>query len=95
MPGFQSRLEVRLDTKEPAIRPARAIIGASELLPNVQKESLQLQEEAKRAMAVSDYDGAEKFLMEALHLTPSAAAIAPRCCSLPCAHFPAATRSRS
>ncbi len=75
-PGVQSRLEVRLDAIEPVVRPARATIGASELLPNVQKQSVQLQEEARRAMAVSDYDGAEKFLMEALQLTPSAAAIA-------------------
>ncbi len=76
MPNGRSSLEVRLDRGEPMTRSAGATVNASELSPNVQKQSSQLQMEAEKALAAKDYDNAEKLLVQALDLTPSAAPIA-------------------
>jgi hypothetical protein len=76
MPDSRSRLEVRLDRREPTSKSAGTTVNAAELVPNVQKQSGQLQQQAERAIAAKDFDNAERLLMGALQLTPSAAAIA-------------------
>lgn len=71
-----SRMEVRLDTRRPAVSSAGATVSAAELSPNIQKQSAQLQQDAGKALDARDYDNAEKLLLEAFHLTPSSASIA-------------------
>jgi len=76
MPDTRSHLEVRLDRRDnPVLRSTGTTVNAAELTVNVQKQSAQLQQQAERAIASKDFDGAERLLMEALQLTPSAAAI--------------------
>lgn len=77
IPDSHSRFEVRMDRREsPVNRSMGATVNASELSGNVQRQSNQLQQQAERALAEKDFDSAEKLLMEALQLTPSAASIA-------------------
>ena len=75
-PDARSRFEIKLDRTEPVISSSGATVNASELAPNVQKQSDHLQQRAGKALAAKDYDNAEKLLLDALHLTPSSAPVA-------------------
>jgi Flp pilus assembly protein TadD len=76
IPDVGSPLAVRLDRGENSTsRAAGPTVNASELNANVQKQSEQLQRQAEKAMAEKDFDSAEKYLVEALQLTPSSASI--------------------
>lgn len=77
IPDAGSPMEVRLARGEnSASRTAGPTVKASELNAEIQKHSERLQRLAEKAMAEEDFDGAEKYLVEALQLTPSTASIA-------------------
>ena len=76
MPDARYHFDVRLDRREPVARSGGTTVNASELSGSVQKQSAQLQQQAERLLASKDYESAEKLLLEAFHLTPSAAPIA-------------------
>ena len=77
IPDVGSPLAVRLARREISVgRTAGPTVNASELNADVQKHSEHLQHQAEKAMAEKDFDGAEKYLVEALQLTPSTASIA-------------------
>ena len=76
LPDSLSHYEVMLDRNEPIHPSAGTTVSAAELSVDVQQKSAHLQDEANRALARQDYENAQKILLEALQLTPSAAAIA-------------------
>lgn len=76
MPDGRSMFEVRLDRREQIVKGAGNTVNASELKPDVKKQSAQLQKDAVKALEAEDYDSAERLLLDALQLTPSEALIA-------------------
>jgi len=76
LPGGRSRIDVTLDTRDPVGKAAEDTVSVRELYAAVQSQSQDLQNQAAGALRHKDYDKAEKLLLQAEELTPSAAGIA-------------------
>ncbi|NLT66325.1 MAG: tetratricopeptide repeat protein [Acidobacteria bacterium] len=70
-PDMNFRYTVRLNRKNPPNVSGSNTISVDELYPDVQQKSLRLQEQAAKALAIRDYEGARRLYLEALQLTPS------------------------